>query len=73
LNDEPVGRFSKQEQIRLLRLAQGSMYETLDWIEKSKVRQFMPLADYNHISGVLHTLPKAMNSLITFTTNNLTL
>jgi hypothetical protein len=48
------------------------MYETLDWNEKSKVRQLMPLADYNHILDVLQKLPKAINSLIKFTNNNLT-
>jgi four helix bundle protein len=69
---EGFGRFGKKDKVRFFRVAQGSMYETLDWNEKSKVRQLMPIADYNHILDVLQKLPKAINSLIKFTNNNLT-
>lgn len=70
---EGFGRFGKKDKIRFFRVAQGSMYETLDWNEKSKVRHLMPISDYNHILDVLQKLPKAINSLIKFTNNNLTI
>ena len=70
---EGFGRFGKKDKIRFFRVAQGSLYETLDWNEKSKVRHLIPLSDYNHILDVLHKLPKAINSLIKFTNNNLTI
>ena len=70
---EGFGRFGKKDKIRFFRIAQGSLYEALDWNEKSKVRQIVTLSDYQNIFKTLQDLPKPINSLIKFTNNNLTI
>lgn len=70
---EGLGRFGKKDKIRFFRIAQGSLYEALEWNEKSKVRPIVTLSDYQNILKTLQDLPKPINSLIKFTNNNLTI
>ena len=70
---EGFGRYSKKNKIKFYRYAQGSMYESFDWNEKSKVRLLITPAQHEHVLTELKKLPKAINSLIKYTNNNLTI
>jgi len=68
---EGFGRFTKKDKIKFYRYGYGSMSESLDWNQKSKVRSLLTHAEYDHIFGELQKLPKAINSLILFTSQKL--
>lgn len=68
---EGFGRYNKKDKIRFYRISFGSMYESLDWNEKAKVRKLLSDDEYNHIYVELKKLPKAINSLINYTNNKL--
>lgn len=64
---EGFGRYSKRDKIRFFRISFGSMYESLDWNEKAKIRGLISEENYSHIFQELQKLPKAINSLIKYT------
>jgi four helix bundle protein len=68
---EGFGRYGKKDKIKFYRYSQGSMNESLDWNQKSKVRELVTEVEYNYIFGELQKLPKAINSLILFTNQRL--
>lgn len=68
---EGFGRYTKKDKIRFYRISFGSMYESLDWNEKAKVRKLISEGEYNHIFSELQKLPKAINSLINYTNTKL--
>jgi four helix bundle protein len=70
---EGFGRFTKKDKIKFYRYGYGSMSESLDWNQKSKVRSLLSNAEYDHIFSELQKLPKAINSLILFTNQKLRL
>ena len=49
------------------------MYESLDWNEKAKIRKLLSDEEYQLIFNELQLLPKAINSLIKFTNDKLTI
>ena len=70
---EGFGRFGKKDKIRFYRYANGSVFESLDWNEKSKLRKLLSSEQYSHIFDELQKLPKAINRLIKFTNEKLTI
>lgn len=68
---EGFGRYTKKDKIRFYRISFGSMYESLDWNEKAKVRKLISDEEYNHIFSELQKLPRAINSLINYTNTKL--
>ncbi|MBD1397484.1 four helix bundle protein [Pontibacter sp. JH31] len=70
---EGFGRYGKKDKIKFYRYAQGSMYETFDWTEKAKVRKLISEDQYQYVLGELKKLPKAINSLVKYTNNHLTI
>jgi len=68
---EAFGRHGKKDKIDFYRYASGSLYECLDWNEKSKVRKLLSQEEYEHIFSILQKLPKLINILIKLTNNNL--
>ena len=70
---EGFGRFGKKDKIRFYRYANGSVFESLDWNEKSKLRKLLSSEQYSHIFDELQKLPKAINSLVKFTNAKLTI
>ena len=70
---EGFGRFNKKDKIKFYRYSYGSMSESLDWNQKSKVRNLLSDDEYSHIFSELQKLPKAINSLILFTNERLKL
>ena len=70
---EGFGRHNKKDKIYFYRIVRASVYESLDWLEKSKRRNTINQKDYNHIFRELKSLPKEINSLIKYTNNNLTI
>lgn len=70
---EGFGRYGKKDKVKFYRYARGSVYEFLDWLEKSKVRNLIKIELYNHIFKVLKLLPREINHLISYTNNRLTI
>ena len=68
---EGFGRYGKKDKIKFYRYSQGSLSESLNWNEKSKVRKLLSREEYNFIFAELQKLPKAINSLILFTNQKL--
>ena len=68
---EGFGRYGKKDKVRFYRIAFGSMYESLDWNEKAKIRELITNEEYKHIFFELNNLPKSIHSLIKFTNEKL--
>ncbi len=68
---EGFGRWHKKDKVKFYRYSQGSMKESFDWNEKSRVRQLITKEQYDHIFSQLDTLPLKINSLIKFTNDHL--
>ncbi|MGV3503040.1 MAG: four helix bundle protein [Adhaeribacter sp.] len=70
---EGFGRFSKKDKIKFYRYSYGSVYECLDWNEKARIRNLLKPEQYKHVFLELQKLPKAINSLVKYTHNHLTI
>lgn len=70
---EGFGRYFKKDKIKFYRYSSGSLKETFDWNEKSKVRKLLSEQEYGYILGELQKLPKELNQLIKFTHQKLTI
>ncbi len=70
---EGFGRYGKKDKIKFYRIARGSLFESLDWNEKAKVRQITLPDAYFRIFTDLQRLPKSINSLIKYTNDHLAL
>lgn len=68
---EGFGRFGKKDKIHFYYYSFGSIKESLDWNEKSKVRNLLTKEQYKLIFGELDKLPKLVHQLIQFTDSRL--
>jgi four helix bundle protein len=68
---EGFGRYNKKDKIKFYRYSQGSLKESLDWNEKSKVRKLINDEPYKYILGELQKIPKELNQLISYTNQKL--
>ena len=68
---EGFGRYSKKDKIKFYRYNFGSLHESLDWNQKSKVRNLVSEEEYQHIFSELQKLPKSIHQLINFTNEKL--
>ncbi len=70
---EGFGRYGKKDKVNFYRYSYGSIKESLDWNEKSKVRGLISKENYQHIFTELQKLPLKVHSLINFTNLKLTI
>lgn len=68
---EGYGRYFKKDKIKFYHYSQGSMKESFDWNEKSKIRNLLKDEEYNHIFSELNKLPKELHYLIKYTNEKL--
>ncbi len=68
---EGFGRYHKKDKIKFYHYSRGSVLECVDWLEKSKVRNLITPEQYNDLRNELEKLPKAINSLIKYTDQQL--
>ena len=68
---EGFGRYGKKDKIKFYRYSQGSLSESLNWNEKSKVRKLLSIEEYRYIFGELQKFPKSINALIRYTNQKL--
>jgi four helix bundle protein len=68
---EGFGMYNKKDKLRFYRISMGSVFESLDRNEKSKVRKIIRVEDYLFIFDELKRLPKSINNLINFTNERL--
>ena len=64
---EGFGRYGKKDKIKFYYYSFGSVKESLDWNEKSKIRKLVGEKDYDYILSELQLLPKEIHQLIKFT------
>jgi four helix bundle protein len=60
---EGFGRFNKKDKCKFYYYSLGSLKESLDWNEKSKVRKLLNKKDYQYILNELQQLPKDIHQL----------
>jgi four helix bundle protein len=70
---EGFGRYNKKDKIKFYKIARGSVYESLDWLQKSKARKIIEIIDYDVIFPILKKLPQEINHLINYTERKLTI
>lgn len=70
---EGFGRYHKRDKVKFYRISFGSVKESLDWNEKSKIRNLLQPEEYRHIFDQLTLLPKEINALIKYTNQKLTI
>ncbi|RXQ95085.1 four helix bundle protein [Ancylomarina salipaludis] len=70
---EGYGRYHKKDKIKFYRYAMGSLRESIDWNEKSRIRKLINEEQYFHINNELRELPQEINYLIKFTNEKLTI
>ena len=68
---EGFGRYGKKDKIHFYRYSFGSLKESQDWTEKSKIRNLISAEEYKYISEILSKLPREINYLIKFTDEKL--
>lgn len=64
---EGFGRYNKKDKIKFYRYSFGSLYESLDWNQKAKVRHLISEEQYKYLFTELQRLPKLINQLIQYT------
>ena len=64
---EGFGRYFKKDKIKFFKYSHGSIKESLDWNEKSRIRRLLTNEQYQFIYTELQKLPEATNRLIKFT------
>ena len=70
---EGFGRYTKKDKIKFYRISVGSLKESLDWNEKSFVRNLIDQEKHDEILTDLQRIHKEINHLINFTNNKLSI
>lgn len=70
---EGFGRYFKKDKINFYHYSYGSTSESVDWIQKAKIRKLLKEKEYQQILNELKRLPKEINHLINFTNQKLTI
>lgn len=68
---EGFGRYGKKDKIKFYYYSFGSVKESFDWNEKSRIRKLFKKPDYEHILSELQSLPLEIHQLIRYTNNKL--
>jgi four helix bundle protein len=68
---EGFGRHFKKDKIKFYMYSKGSLKESYDWTQKSKVRGLLSTEEYDYIFCELEKIPKALNHLIKYTNEKL--
>ncbi len=68
---EGFGRYGKKDKVKFYFYSMGSLKESLDWNQKSKIRKLITKEQYDHILSELQVLPKEIYQLINFTKEKL--
>lgn len=68
---EGFGRHFKKDKNNFYRMARGSVWESIDWTNKSLERKIISVDQHNYIIGELEKLPKEINQLISYTNSKL--
>ena len=68
---EGFDRYNKKDKIKFYRYSIGSLYECLDWNQKSIKRKLITQDEYNFIFENLQKIKPEIYSLINYTNNKL--
>jgi len=70
---EGFGRYTKKDKVNFYRYSFGSIKESMDWVEKAKIRNLLSAEQYQSITLKLSQLPRELNYLIKFTNEKLSI
>ncbi len=70
---EGFGRYTKKDKIHFYRYSFGSLKETKSWLDKSIKRDLINKKQYDEFNVFIEKLPKEINTLIKYTSKNLTI
>lgn len=68
---EGFGRYTKKDKVNFYRISFGSIKESFDWNEKSRIRKLLTTEEYRQILNELIDLPKEIHNLIKYTNEKL--
>ena len=68
---EGFGRYHKKDKIKFYRYSNGSLLESMDWINKSKYRGLITPEEFEFIRSAQDKLPYELNRLIQYTNQKL--
>lgn len=68
---EGFGRFHKKDKQKFYYNARGSLYESIHWTHKARVRKLIDPGEFQRILSLLDALPKEINWLIKITEEKL--
>ena len=68
---EGFGRYTKKDKCKFYYYSFGSLKESLDWNEKSKVRSLLTEEQYSHVLEELQILPREIHYSIKYTNEKL--
>ncbi len=68
---EGFGRYGKRDKVKFYYYSFGSVKESCDWNEKSKIRKLVTKEQYEYILSELQILPKEIHHLIKYTEDKL--
>jgi len=61
---ERFGRYGKKDEIKFYRYSFAPVKESLDWLQKVKIRKLVLEKQYRYIFKKLNQLPREINTLI---------
>jgi len=70
---EGFGRYTKKDKVNFYRYSFGSIKESMDWVEKAKIRNLLSAEQYQSITLKLSQLPRELIYLIKFTNEKLSI
>ncbi|MCF6172041.1 MAG: four helix bundle protein [Bacteroidales bacterium] len=68
---EGFGRYHKKDKVKFYRYSNGSLLESMDWINKSKYWGLITPEEFDFIRSVQDKLPYELNRLIQYTNQKL--
>ncbi len=68
---EGFGRYGKKDKVKFYYYSFGSVKESCDWSEKSRIRKLLSKEQYDSILYELQELPRELHQLIKFTNEKL--
>ena len=68
---EGFGRYHKKDKVKFYRYSNGSLLESMDWINKSKYRGLITPEEFDFIRSEQDKLPFELNRLIQYTNQKL--
>lgn len=68
---EGFGRYHKKEKVRFYQISKGSLIESIDWLNKARIRKLISENEFEKLHDIFNKLPSEINHLIKYTNQKL--